>query len=58
MSAFYVELCVITDPEFHFAIGMSLSTALTSLCLAIILGVLCMGDGKNSFRGHRLLMHY
>ncbi|MCW9688715.1 ABC transporter permease [Proteus terrae] len=53
----YVELRqVITDPEFHFAIGMSLSTALTSLCLAIILGVpAAWAMVRIPFKGHRFI---
>ncbi len=51
----YHELTmVITDAEFHFAVLMSLSTALTSLCLAVLLAVpAAWVMARSSFKGQR-----
>ncbi len=47
---------VITDAEFHFAVLMSLSTALTSLCLAVLLAVpVAWVMARSSFKGQRFI---
>ena len=53
----YHELTmVITDAEFHFAVLMSLSTALTSLCLAVLLAVpAAWVMARSSFKGQRFI---